>query len=351
MRIRTMFSIRNTSFLQQLILLFVLGIFCLSLLSSAAIYSLSYRIVRDRWVAQGLRGTQTFADQATLALLYFSAENAEAPVSSIMAFPDVRGVAIYGADHKLLLSRGETPTEQREWPQNLAMERETDRAWYFASPVFASSAPIEEASPFVAEPQKPQLIGFVRLVMSKDTLGAMQKGILWINVAVSGGFGLLFLLLLLAITRRLTTPLNRLAAIMGQASAGEKGVRAEIGGPRDIVEMELAFNTMMGVIQAREEALHLQTVELEEEVAERQMAQENLQEKALLLEEEIEKRQEVQEELERLNESLEQRVQERTAELEDKNSELYRMNRLFVGRELRMVELKEKIKELEKAAN
>jgi PAS domain S-box-containing protein len=97
-----------------------------------------------------------------------------------------------------------------------------------------------------------------------------------------------------------------------------------------------------------EEKLHLQTVELEEEVAERQMAQENLQEKALLLEEEIEKRQKTQEELEQLNERLEQRVKERTVELEGKNAELYKMNRLFVGRELKMVELKERIRELER---
>lgn len=96
-----------------------------------------------------------------------------------------------------------------------------------------------------------------------------------------------------------------------------------------------------------EETLHRQTAELEEEVAERQVAQENLQEKALLLEEEIEKRQKAQEELERLNDELEQRVQERTAELEDKNAELHKMNRLFVGRELKMVELKERIRELE----
>ena len=45
---------------------------------------------------------------------------------------------------------------------------------------------------------------------------------------------------------------------------------------------------------------------------------------------------------------LEERVRERTAELEGKNQELERMNRLFVGRELRMRELKERIAELEK---
>jgi len=48
-----------------------------------------------------------------------------------------------------------------------------------------------------------------------------------------------------------------------------------------------------------------------------------------------------------LNVELEQRVLDRTKELETINAELARMNRLFVGRELRMVELKQQIKELE----
>jgi PAS domain S-box-containing protein len=52
-------------------------------------------------------------------------------------------------------------------------------------------------------------------------------------------------------------------------------------------------------------------------------------------------------ELRKLNEELEQRVKQRTAELEAKNADLQKMNKVFVGRELKMVELKEKIRELE----
>jgi HAMP domain-containing protein len=54
-----------------------------------------------------------------------------------------------------------------------------------------------------------------------------------------------------------------------------------------------------------------------------------------------------EEALEQFNTELEQRVRQRTAELDTKNRELERFNKLFVNRELRMVELKERIKELE----
>ncbi len=55
----------------------------------------------------------------------------------------------------------------------------------------------------------------------------------------------------------------------------------------------------------------------------------------------------IQEELSKYRAHLEELVKVRTGELESKNAELQKMNKLFVGRELRMVELKEKIKELE----
>ncbi|MDD2853734.1 MAG: response regulator [Desulfuromonadaceae bacterium] len=65
---------------------------------------------------------------------------------------------------------------------------------------------------------------------------------------------------------------------------------------------------------------------------------------------EIINRKRTEDELQTLNEELEQRVQQRTAELSARNADLERMNKVFVGRELKMVELKERIRDLENRA-
>ena len=62
---------------------------------------------------------------------------------------------------------------------------------------------------------------------------------------------------------------------------------------------------------------------------------------------EIEERKRAEESLQKANDKLEAKVRERTEELEEKVVDLEEMNDLFVGRELRMKELKDRIKELE----
>lgn len=60
----------------------------------------------------------------------------------------------------------------------------------------------------------------------------------------------------------------------------------------------------------------------------------------------ITERKKAEEKIYQLNQELEQRVKDRTADLEKINAELEEINDLFVGREARIIELKEELKEL-----
>jgi len=62
----------------------------------------------------------------------------------------------------------------------------------------------------------------------------------------------------------------------------------------------------------------------------------------------ITEKKKTEEELRKHREHLEELVKERTSELEEKNKELERFNKLFVNREFRIKELRDKVKELEK---
>lgn len=94
-----------------------------------------------------------------------------------------------------------------------------------------------------------------------------------------------------------------------------------------------------------EEALQKSKEELEQRVLERSTELRTANEQ---LQRELTERRQAEDALSCLNEELEQRVMKRTEELEETVTKLERANRLFVGRELRMVELKERIKELER---
>jgi PAS domain-containing protein len=72
--------------------------------------------------------------------------------------------------------------------------------------------------------------------------------------------------------------------------------------------------------------------------------------KWLSIVEDITDRKTAEEKIAKLNNELEQRVKERTAELENANNELEEINDLFVGREARIIELKEELEALKKKA-
>lgn len=259
MRIRPRKFFSGSGFRQQLVTTFTVGVVLLAILSSVAVSALSGRSVHYTLVKQGSQAAEAFASQSTLALLYQSPENATEAVKTTLAFPDIIGVAIYDLDRRELLAEGDAALLHKEvvqWPTSTRLVRESDDEWEFMAPVY--SQPLgsqEEDSPFRSHSPDPQLLGYVRVVMGKETLHVLGGDILRGNFSVLLTLAGLLLLVLLAITARLTNPLKQLSEFMQRAEGGEKGVRAAIRGPKEIRNMEGVFNNMMDVLEAREEEL------------------------------------------------------------------------------------------------
>lgn len=231
----------------------------MTLLSTIAISTLSNKTLYERFLEEGRRITKVFAEQSILALLYYSPDNAQDIVKAVLAFPDVEAVAIYDLNNEALLKSDnmkEPPEANRQWSRELIIDYETENGWYYVSPVYSGRNSSEDAdSPFIDAASEPELLGYVRVLLSKHTLNTMTEGIKRRNLFVSSVLTVILLAFLLIITSRMTKPLKNLADIMRRADQGEYYIRAEVTGPKDIKDMEHAFNTMMEALEVRDEEL------------------------------------------------------------------------------------------------
>ena len=247
-------------------MVFAAGILILALTSSLVISWVVSTSTRANFIEQGIQLTQQFATQSQLSLLFGSEENAELSLKTLLAFPDVRHVAIYNLDHSLLLNAGDALEKTNEllmpfWLQKAGeashLAGESPQAWYFVSKVVRFPNPDLIDSPFVEI--KPQAIslGYVVVKLGKGSLHGLMQRLFVNNILIALLLASILMLILRLITRRLTTPLVRLSEIMSRADKGETGIRAALHGPKDILVMGQAFNKMMSVIEKRQTELRV----------------------------------------------------------------------------------------------
>ncbi|QDQ29184.1 EAL domain-containing protein [Chitinimonas arctica] len=250
--------LHDKSFRHQLSVAVTVGVLLLALLSSLASSWQGSRQIREVLRAQGEGLAESLARQSKLALLYDAAENADAAVGVTLAFPDITRLEIRHADGRPLLVRGKGDQRLPERPELPPPDRiggleiETDDSWQFVSPVMGKEA---EVSPFAVDEPRSERLGYVRLVQSKATLRQMTIQMFAVNFGTSFLAAFVLLLLIRLLTQRLMRPLTQLAGQMARAEQGESGVRAATDGPPDIAEMAQAFNSMIVVLEQREQQL------------------------------------------------------------------------------------------------
>jgi len=253
--------VQGSSFRRQLSLVVALGIFSLALISSTLLSWQSKQRLQENFVLQGLRVATSLGQQSRLSLLLMAPDNATEAVNAALAFPDIVSVEIRTQDGLKLLSRGslsDTAIPARvaltaERGTSAYLEGEDDKAWALVAPVTQEEPGMD--SPFEMQDRKIQLLGYVRVVQSKATLQKMSRDVFLVNLVISLAFAAVMVLLIRRLARHLTRPLESLAQTMGRAERGETVEPAALSGPRDIVEMAHAFNSMMQVLQEREHEL------------------------------------------------------------------------------------------------
>jgi len=321
--------LRQTSFRQQMNVSFAACVAMLAIFLSLAGSWQGSSHLRDMGIAQGQRVAENLASQSKLALLYESAANTVTTVGVTLAFPDVIQVEIRDAAGRAVVDTG-TEDIAHDIDADAGkllpvlhlgrsfVESESDKVWRFVAPVVA----VREGSPLDGVEHTDELLGYVRIVQSKDTLIRTRLGIFAANLGVSFVLTLVFLLVVRLLTARLTRPLGDLASAMKRAKQGETDVQARIDGPKDIVHMAQIFNSMMLVLhdrerellQARDGAMH--SARINADLAST-VSRVNAE-----LETDIAARLKAEAEVRVLNAELEQRVMRRTAELEAANHEL-----------------------------
>ncbi|MDQ8022565.1 MAG: EAL domain-containing protein [Moraxellaceae bacterium] len=250
----------NATFRQQITLTVTAGVFILAFLASLASTLHSSTQTRQTLLRQGAGIAERLAEQSRLALLVGSAENVAEAVSTTFSFPDVMLVEVVDDQGRSLLRKARPGLT---WPASegsvttfankVVLAFENESSWGLQAAVAMDTG--MDGNPFELGDATRKSLGSVRIVLSKDSLTALRDNIFITNLVVAVVFALAFLVVIRTLTERLTRPVAQLSANMHRAELGERDVRADVRGARDIADMSRAFNSMMSVLEEREQQL------------------------------------------------------------------------------------------------
>jgi signal transduction histidine kinase/HAMP domain-containing protein len=174
-------------------------------------------------------------------------------------------------------------------------------------PIIAGEKRIED----VAIPSLGNGLGEVHVGMKGEVIRKWVNEITFRIVAVILCLLLVSFMVAILFSLRISRSISNLAQAALKMESGDLTVHLEVTGSDEIGALSRAFNDMCKGVREREERLHEQTLQLEEEIAERQQTQEALEVQTVQLEEEVAERQQAQETLEEQTVRLEEEIVER----------------------------------------
>lgn len=255
----------RTRFSVLLALVVSVAIVCLAIAAAAVTSYEASRRVEAYVVGQGARIVESFGQQSRLALLYGSygpKSNSTEAIAETLAFPEVAYVQLLDAALRVVDRKSRDGSDFGVLPKPKlpvsfpTLQDETKTHWTFVAPVFErNAADLNLYEP--GDPSEPhnKVIGYAQVLISKSSLNVLTQSVVIGTFAITFTVAGFLLLALRLLSRRLLDPLNNLAKLMLRFRRGERGERAVLSGPKDIIDMGNAFNSMMDVLDEREAEL------------------------------------------------------------------------------------------------
>ena len=278
MKARLIALYRRLGVRQSLALIIVpitlLGALAIGLVAAA----LSTEEVASYHVRAGEQMTATLAQRSDLPLLYESSVGIAEIANSLFDNRLVKEIRVVGKDGKLLFDRTQGKDGSWSYPPAPAEETATielDDVWLFSRQVrTARPAPLDPELPEAAllGSTGDEVLGEVRLALSKEALFKARRSIFFGNLFVALAFSLVAVAATLLILRRFSRPLESLADTMHEVRAGH-WVESELpAGPREIREIAESYHALMATLRQREEQLREFNEDLEERIRQRTQA-------------------------------------------------------------------------------
>lgn len=263
-------SFRSYSIRRQLLAYLFLAIVIFLVGFSGSILWLTQKGASTLIISNAKETSHVLAEQARLALLTESAENAESALQQVMAFPDVVGAGLMTTNGSMLGWQGDDVGReyfsQLDWGAIDTEEIVFEKAgyWHIASQVLLSND--GEESEFELFELKEEKLGYALVSFSKQSLHKINRNLFTI-ISVACLLVLIGLPLVVSIvTRKLLLPFQKLSDVMQHNQLTGEHRRIEVKGSEEALLIGKSFNTMMETLDDQGEKLRHHRDQLEAEV-------------------------------------------------------------------------------------
>lgn len=262
-------AINNSPTLKrQLLNLLLPSIFILVATLGVLLISLTSRSSNQQMLSNAQQLALSFSQQSVLALLTASAENADAVLQQMQAFPDLIGAGLWSKEQEMLVWRGEE-LHAKQFRNTLTNSEDimhiwqTDQYIYLAAPVQVQPQANHAESELSLETPQAQSLGYALLVFSKERLKQQNRDIIALSLLVLSVAVISIFLFISNWLQKITQPLRQLSERMKSDDFLQQANAPVLAGSSEIQDISQSYQHMAAAIAERDEALQQHQQKLE----------------------------------------------------------------------------------------